>query len=479
MFSQGLVRDAEGNLSVFDGRSLTITKTGASLAAIGSGDLVTGTLHGELPRASTDLEIHRGLYRERGPGAVVHAHPAGTVSEGLIEPGRHGVYAFGPSLKEAVRHVVEEARSGRVGSARTGPGQPLRPVEWLGDRIRLLDQTVLPLEERYVELTEPRAVARAIRRLVVRGAPLLGIVAAYGVCLAATQADGRGNEEVMQALRDAGAALVASRPTAVNIGWAVRRVLQAAEHAAGGPDAVLRAAVAEAARVAAEDEASCLAIGRLGATLVPPGANVLTLCNTGSLATGGIGTAQGIIWTAHDQGRGVHVWICETRPLLQGARLTAWELGRLGIPMTLIADSAAAGLMAAGSIDVVIVGADRIAMNGDVANKVGTYALALAAAAHGIPFFVAAPLSTLDPATPSGDHIVIERRKPEEVTEPLGMRIAPVETWAINPAFDVTPARLITAVVTERGVVHAPLEEGLRALAEAAPSDDPADRVAP
>ncbi|HJP66241.1 MAG TPA: S-methyl-5-thioribose-1-phosphate isomerase, partial [Actinomycetota bacterium] len=222
----------------------------------------------------------------------------------------------------------------------------------------------------------------------------------------------------------------------------------------------------EAGRIEAEDEEACAAIGRLGAELIPVGANVLTHCNTGALATGGIGTAQGIIHTAHEVGRRPHVWAGETRPLLQGARLTAWELQRLGIPVTVIVDSAAATLMATGAIDLVMVGADRIAANGDVANKIGTYALALAAHHHGLPFYVAAPTSTVDPHTASGDDIVVERRNPEEVTEPFGRRIASEGTWAVNPAFDVTPARLVTAIVTDRGIARPPYGPALQTLLE-------------
>jgi methylthioribose-1-phosphate isomerase len=339
----------------------------------------------------------------------------------------------------------------------------VRPVQWLGDRIRVLDQTALPAAERYLDLRDPQEVARAIRRLVVRGAPLLGIVAGYGMALAAERSADNGTAALRRDLRRAGERLIRSRPTAVNVGWAVRRVLDAAEAVAGdGPESVRRAVVAEAMAIHGEDEAACRAIGRFGAELIPSGAGVMTHCNTGSLATGGIGTAQGVIVTCHRAGKRIHVWVNETRPVLQGARLTAWELKRLGIPLTLIADGAAATFMAGGAVDAVVVGADRIAANGDVANKVGTYTLAVLARHHGVPFYVAAPASTIDRDTPTGAEVVIERRNPTEVTEPLGVRIAPEGTWAVNPAFDITPARLITAIITDRGVVRRPFRAGLR-----------------
>jgi methylthioribose-1-phosphate isomerase len=355
----------------------------------------------------------------------------------------------------------------------------VQAVRWGGDRIILLDQTLLPSEERYVEAVDVKELARAIRRLAVRGAPLLGIAAGYGIALAAATSTEGDRSALLRELRHAGDRLVASRPTAVNIAWAVERVLGAVTEA---PDAggVRRAALAEATRIESEDAAACLAIGRFGAELVPRGANVLTLCNTGALATGGIGTAQGIIDTAHRQGKDLHVWVSETRPLLQGARLTAWELQRLGVPATVVTDSATATLMAGGSVDLVVVGADRIAANGDVANKVGTYALAIVASHHGVPFYVAAPASTVDESTHHGGAIPIERRNPEEVTQSRGLSIAPAGVWAINPAFDVTPADLITGIVTDRGVVTPPYPAGLRRILRDADRPWSADeKVAP
>jgi methylthioribose-1-phosphate isomerase len=344
---------------------------------------------------------------------------------------------------------------------------PVTPFEWRGDALVVLDQTALPGDERYRTARTPREVAEAIRGMAVRGAPLLGVCAAYGMALAAGRSRRTGAEpaDVVADLRRAGRILVRARPTAVNVRWAVRRVEVAAGLAAGGTaDDVRVAAAEEAVRIDRENAAACREVGRFGAELIPDQANVLTHCNTGALATGGIGTALAAIVVAHESGKRVHVWVDETRPLLQGSRLTSWELGRLGIPMTLVADSAAASLMAAGSVDMVVVGADRIAANGDTANKVGTYALALAARHHDLPFYVAAPVSTIDLDTSTGRDIAIEYRDPTEVTEAFGAVTAPPGTWAVNPAFDVTPAELISAFVTDRGVVRQPYLPGLEAL---------------
>ncbi|HXF57377.1 MAG TPA: S-methyl-5-thioribose-1-phosphate isomerase [Actinomycetota bacterium] len=342
-----------------------------------------------------------------------------------------------------------------------------RPVRWRDGTVLILDQRRLPAEERYVEAREPQEVAEAIRAMAVRGAPLIGIAAAYGVALAALRSRARSRAALLEDVEAAGRLLAGARPTAVNLSWAVGRVVGAVRAALPvGLEAMRGAAVAEARAIAREDEEACLAIARLGAELVPAGARILTHCNTGSLATGGCGTAQGVILAAHREGKVAHVWVDETRPLLQGARLTAWELRRLGVPMTLVADTAAGSLMARGLVDLVVVGADRVAANGDVANKVGTYQLAVLARHHRIPFLVAAPVSTLDPATPRGDAIVIEERDPGEVLAPLGVRFAPEGAAAANPAFDVTPARLVTAIVTDRGVAGPPYRSSLRALLE-------------
>jgi methylthioribose-1-phosphate isomerase len=322
------------------------------------------------------------------------------------------------------------------------PEPVFQPIEWRGDSVRILDQTLLPQDERYIETDDWRVVADAIRRLAVRGAPLIGIAAGYGVALAARGGD----------TDEAAAGLLSTRPTAVNLSWAVGRVAGATDSAA------------EAAAIHEEQVAADVRSGELGARLLSNDATVITHCNTGSLATGGIGSALGVIKTAHRQGRHIRVLVDETRPLLQGSRLTAWELQREGVPYQIIVDGAAAGLIARGAADAVIVGADRIAASGDTANKVGTYGLALAAQAHGIPFYVVAPLSTIDAATPNGNAILIEDRDEAEVLALGGAQVAAAHSTARNPAFDVTPARLITAIVTERGVLRPPFDASIAAV---------------
>jgi methylthioribose-1-phosphate isomerase len=315
---------------------------------------------------------------------------------------------------------------------------PERILRLEPDRVVLLDQRRLPGEEVELECRSAAEVAEAIRTLAVRGAPAIGVAAAYGYALAAA----RGEDP-----DEAAAVLAASRPTAVNLTWALEQVRAA-------PDPVQRA------REIHRDEVErCRRMARHAAELLDPGTRALTHCNTGGLATGGYGTALGALRAAREQGRLEHVWVDETRPLLQGARLTAWELGALGIPYAVIVDSAAGGLMAAGEVDCVLVGADRIAANGDTANKVGTYPLAVLAAHHGLPFYVVAPTSTVDPDTKSGEGIVIEQRAPSEVTPSFPAR---------NPAFDVTPAALITAIVTEAGVHRAPYAQSLPSPARSA-----------
>ncbi len=336
----------------------------------------------------------------------------------------------------------------------------LRPIEWLPQgRVRFLDQTLLPAEERWIETDDYNVIAEAIRRLRVRGAPLIGIAAAYGLALAAQ----RGDASDPSALRRAAEALLSTRPTAVNLAWAIRRMLAAAE-GAGDASPMREALEAEAIRIHEEDIEANRRIGEAGAALLPAGCNVLTHCNAGSLATGGYGTALGVIRSAYAQGKLSHVYHTETRPLLQGARLTAWELQREGIPATLIPDSAAGIIIRRGHVQAVVVGADRIAANGDAANKVGTYPIALLAREHGIPFYVAAPTSTLDPSLANGDLIPIEERSPEEVTSMCGLRVAPPSVQAANPAFDVTPAGLISAIITEKGVARPPFEASLIAM---------------
>jgi methylthioribose-1-phosphate isomerase len=335
--------------------------------------------------------------------------------------------------------------------------QPTAALRWDGRALLVLDQTALPAREEWLELTGAADTADAIRRLAVRGAPLIGIAAAYGLAMEVARRPGLGT------LEDAAELLAAARPTAVNLGWAVERVRAAALGA--GVATMAAAARAEARRIHAEEDAASAAIARHGAEVLADARRIVTICNTGALAAGGTGTALAVILERHRRG-GARVLACETRPLLQGARLTAWELQRAGVPFELVVDSAAAGLIRRGEADAVIAGCDRVARNGDVANKVGTYGLALAARAAGIPFVVAGPTSSIDPALPHGDRIVIEERGAEEVLALGGAEIAPPGTAVRNPAFDVTPAELITALVTERGVVAPPTAAGVDELLE-------------
>ena len=332
--------------------------------------------------------------------------------------------------------------------------EPLRPVLYdsARDVVRLLDQRRLPAEEVWLELDGSDAVAAAIRDLAVRGAPAIGVAAAYALAVEAR----RGASPAR--LREAAERLVRARPTAVNLAWAVRRMSSRIGRGAGE-------LLAEAHAIRDEDEAACRRIGELGAPLLPPRARVLTHCNAGALATAGYGTALGIVRAAVESGNAVSVFADETRPFLQGARLTAWELQRDGIPVTVLTDGMAGWLMARGEIGCVVVGADRIAANGDVANKIGTYALAVLASHHNLPFYVAAPWSTVDLDTPTGAGIPIEERSGDEVVFLAGQRIAPAGVPARYPAFDVTPEALVSAIVTERGVVRRSYAEGLRALA--------------
>ncbi len=313
----------------------------------------------------------------------------------------------------------------------------VEPIRWKGDRLELLDQRLLPETTVYVTCRSAAEVAQAIRDMVVRGAPAIGCAAAFGVVLD----HGR---------KDAFEVLAKSRPTAVNLFWALERMKKAKD------------LEAEARAIYDEDLAANRAMGKLGAKLIPERARVMTHCNTGALATAGFGTALGVIRSAKD--KKISVIANETRPYLQGARLTAWELVQEGIPCTLITDSMAGHLMSKGEVDVIVVGADRIAANGDVANKIGTYALAVLAKRHGIPFYVAAPISTFDPQIPDGSHIVIEERPAAEVTGYREQRWAPEGVSVRNPAFDVTPADLITGIITERGVVLAPDRQKLQSL---------------
>jgi len=332
----------------------------------------------------------------------------------------------------------------------SAPGSSVQPLVWSGDHLRVLDQRVLPQTEAWLDCRSAVDVAAAIHGMAVRGAPAIGIAAAFGLAL-----DARVGADLETAER----VLAESRPTAVNLHWALRRMR---ELWVGGASA--DTLLAEAQAIFAEDLAQNLRIGELGAALLPEGAVVVTHCNTGALATAGHGTALGVIRSAWTDGRLRQVYNCETRPWLQGARLTAWELMREGIPAQLIVDSAAAHLMRSRKIDWVIVGADRIAANGDTANKIGTYALAVAARHHGVRFMVAAPSGTFDLACPNGNAIPIEERTAAELTEFRGTPIAPIGMAAWNPVFDVTPAELIDAIVCERGVIERPSTEQLRAL---------------
>jgi methylthioribose-1-phosphate isomerase len=350
------------------------------------------------------------------------------------------------------------------------PQPEFSPLAWRGDHLALLDQTRLPREEVWLRCAAPEAVADAIRRLAVRGAPAIGVAAAYALALGMAGTAGAAPAAQRARFEAVSALLAATRPTAVNLGWALergRRVLERAL-AAGAGEEVPRALLAWARALHAADVATNRRIGEHGAALFVSGDRVLTHCNTGALATAGYGTALGVIRAAWERGRVREVWVDETRPLLQGARLTAWELRKLGIPHRLVTDSSAGSLMTRNLVDRIVVGADRIAANGDTANKIGTYVLAVLAECHRVPFYVAAPLSTVDPATPTGAEIPIEERAAGEVTDVFGTRIAPEETAAANPAFDVTPAELVTAIITETGVIRPPYREGLAAALAAA-----------
>jgi len=320
----------------------------------------------------------------------------------------------------------------------------IQAVRWDGKRLSILDQTRLPREEVWLSLTGARDTAEAIARLAVRGAPNIGIAAAYGLAMELSARPSLG------ALEEGADVLIASRPTAVNLAWAVERVRAAVMSA--GPTTISSAARGEAQRIQAAEDAASEALAGFGADLLDGARTVLTHCNTGALATGGRGSALGVCVALAERHEGVKVIACETRPLLQGARLTAWELARLGIPHAVVVDGAAASLLRRGLADAVIVGCDRVAANGDTANKVGTYSHALAARAAGVPFVVAGPTSTIDPSTVDGDAIEIEERGADEVTSFGGVSVAPAGTPVINPAFDVTPAGLVSALVTERGV---------------------------
>ncbi len=342
-------------------------------------------------------------------------------------------------------------------------------LRWRGGALELLDQRLLPEREEVVRLASVEEIARAIEGMAVRGAPAIGCAAAFGVACAAA-APARDLAEQDAALRAAEARLARTRPTAVNLFWALARMREAVAETRAAPGAtperVAERALAEAQAVLDEDVAACRAIGRAGLPLVPQGARSLTHCNAGALATGGYGTALGIVRAAAETGRGVSVLADETRPFLQGARLTAWELARDGIPVSVVTDGMAGFLMRRGEVDLVVVGADRIARNGDVANKIGTYGLAVLARAHALPFYVAAPRSSIDREMASGEGIPIEERGREEVATLAGRTLVPEGVPVRHPAFDVTPATLVTAIVTEAGVARPPYEDSLAAQLE-------------
>jgi methylthioribose-1-phosphate isomerase len=337
-------------------------------------------------------------------------------------------------------------------------------VDWSPDGcgVRIIDQRQLPATFVERDLLTLEDVCDAIRTLAVRGAPAIGVAGAMGLVVALEQFAGEGPTRFQERLTSAASAIRGTRPTAVNLPWAIDRMLDAARRAGDSPRATLDAMRAEATSIRDEDRAMCEQIGINGLPLVPDGSRVLTHCNAGALATAGIGTALAPVYLAAAAGRRVEVFVDETRPLLQGSRLTSWELTRAGIPVTVIADNMAASLMRAGRIDLCIVGADRIARNGDVANKVGTYGVAVAAHHHGIPMYVAAPWSTFDPTTPNGDAIEIEQRQADEVRRGFGVLTAAPDAAVHNPAFDVTPARLITAIVNDRGIYRQPYEFAAR-----------------
>jgi methylthioribose-1-phosphate isomerase len=345
-------------------------------------------------------------------------------------------------------------------------------LEWTPEGVRLLDQTRLPLEETYVLATSYQKVADAITTMIVRGAPAIGVTAAMGVALGVSQSTALDLDALKPEFERICQVLAATRPTAVNLFWAIRRMSDRFSALAAQPGitvpAIRAALIDEAQQMYDEDIAACRAMGAYGASLLPGSGGVLTHCNAGALATCGYGTALGVIRSAFEQGHQIQVYADETRPFLQGARLTAWELMHDGIPTTVICDNMSASLMLRGKIHAVVVGADRIAANGDVANKIGTYGVAILAKEHGIPFYVAAPWSTIDLETATGADIPIEERAAVEVTHHAGKQLTPNGVGIENPAFDVTPAKYVTAIITERGVLRAPYSESLQELESAA-----------
>jgi len=340
---------------------------------------------------------------------------------------------------------------------------PTKAIEWLGDRVKILDQTRLPREEVYLELGHYQDIASAIVEMKIRGAPAIGILGAYGVALGALRIETASRGEFLDKLQVTTQTLLTTRPTAQNLFRAIDRMQQVAQ-TGRDVEQIKKALVDEAVKIHAEEAEATRRLSRLGAELIRDGFTILTHCNTGALATAGCGTALGVIKQAKEQGRKIKVLATETRPLLQGARLTVWELKKANIPVTLITDSMAGYFMRRGDVDCVIVGADRIASNGDTANKIGTYSLAVLARENDVPFYVAAPTTTIDLSLASGDEIIIEQRSPSEVTHIQEVSLAPEGTQAANPAFDVTPYRYITVIITERGIIKEPYIDGLKAI---------------
>ncbi|MFH1775464.1 MAG: S-methyl-5-thioribose-1-phosphate isomerase [Chloroflexota bacterium] len=337
------------------------------------------------------------------------------------------------------------------------------PIEWLGDRVRIIDQTRLPHEEVYLELDDYRSLAAAIKELKIRGAPAIGVAAGYAVVLGAREIEAGSPDDFRNKLHQVSQIIAATRPTARNLFRAIER-MESAARTGKNIDEIKEALISQAAAIQAEEVEATERLSQLGADLIGDGFTILTHCNAGPLATAGYGTALGVIIEAHRQGKRVEVLAGETRPLLQGARLTTWELRRADIPVTLITDSMAGYFMKSGQVDCVLVGADRITANGDAANKIGTYTLAVLARENNLPFYIAAPTTTVDRALASGDEITIEQRSTGEVTHIQGVSIAPEGIVAANPAFDVTPHRYITAIITERGIIREPYEQGLKGI---------------
>ncbi len=347
----------------------------------------------------------------------------------------------------------------------------INTLEWTDRGVRFIDQTKLPVEEVYVIAKTHNEVADVIRNMVVRGAPAIGVAAAMGIALGVKNSKAENGADLKKEFDQICEIIRQTRPTAVNLFWAIRRMQEKFETLRIRPvSQIKQALIEEAQRMHAEDIAANQAMGRHGATLMPSSGGVLTHCNAGALATAGYGTALGVIRAAVEQGKKIHVYADETRPFLQGSRLTAWELLKDGIPTTVISDNMAGAMMKQGKIGAIVVGADRIASNGDVANKIGTYTVAVLAKEHGIPFYVAAPISTVDLDTPDGSKIPIEQRNSREVTHIAGHQMVPEGVSVENPAFDVTPAKYIAAIITERGVARAPYSESLRELAEKVPA---------